>query len=265
MQIKLGKFWGWRWIFIVEGAATVVAGIVAWFFLVDFPQKASFLDDYERELVIERLNKDRGDGEPDRITVEKVFTHLRDPKVWGFAFMVLLFLEIADLSSLVPRLLFTPWPISSRTTLMRVDSHCRVILHDMGFSVGVSLLLVAPPYILSILVTLTTSYCADRTHHRVPFIFIHSIIAILGFALVASSLPSGVKLFGTFLAVAGANANQPAAIAFAQNNIIGTSKRAVVSSMQIGFGAIGGIAASTVFRQQDAPRYIPGLALLNFD
>src|SRR5579862_5939095 len=109
----------------------------------------------------------------------------------------------------------------------------------MGFSVGLSLLLVAPPYVLSIFVTLISSYCADRTHHRTPFILLHSIIAILGFALVASSLPAGVKLLGTFLAVAGANANQPAAIAFAQNNIIGTTKRAVVSSMQIGFGAIG--------------------------
>jgi hypothetical protein len=157
------------------------------------------------------------------------------------------------------------WPISSRTTLKRIRLHCRVILNDMGFSVGVSLLLVAPPYVLTIFVTLTTSYLADRTRHRTPFIFLHSVIAITGFALVASPLSTGVKLLGTFFAVAGANANLPAAIAFAQNNIIGTSKRAVVSAMQIGFGAIGGIAASTVFRQQDAPRYIPGSVLLNFD
>jgi predicted MFS family arabinose efflux permease len=90
MQIKFGRIWGWRWIFIVEGALTIAAGLVAWFFLVDFPQRASFLNEYQREQVIERLNKDRGDAEPDQITPEKVFTHLRDPKVWGFAFLVLL-------------------------------------------------------------------------------------------------------------------------------------------------------------------------------
>jgi MFS-type transporter involved in bile tolerance (Atg22 family) len=128
----------------------------------------------------------------------------------------------------------------------------------MGFSVPMSLLLVAPPYILTIFVTLITSYWADRSHHRTPFIFVHSLIAIGGFALLALPLPNGIKLGGVFLAVAGANANQPAAIAFAQNNIITTSKRAVASALQIGFGAIGGIAASTVFRQEDAPRYIPG-------
>ena len=86
-------------------------------------------------------------------------------------------------------------------------------------------------------------------------------MAIIGFALVASPSSNGVKLFGTFLAVAGSNPNQPAALAFAQNNIVGTSKRAVGSALQIGFGAIGGIAASTVYRDQDAPRYLPGYPL----
>jgi len=112
---------------------------------------------------------------------------------------------------------------------------------------------------LAVIVALGTSYWADKVHHRTPFIFLHSIIAIIGFALVASdSVPNGVKLFGTFLAVAGANPNQPAALAFAQNNVVKTSKRAVASGLQVAFGAIGGIAASTVYRDGDAPRYLPG-------
>ena len=112
---------------------------------------------------------------------------------------------------------------------------------------------------LAVIVALSTSYWADKVHHRTPFIFLHSIIAIIGFALVASdSVPNGVKLFGTFLAVAGANPNQPAALAFAQNNIVKTSKRAVGSGLQVAFGALGGIAASLVYRDGDAPRYLPG-------
>src|SRR5947207_14616280 len=133
-----------------------------------------------------------------------------------------------------------------------------VILLDMGFSLPVALLLVVPPYVLAVIVSLSTSYWADKVRHRTPFIFFHSVIAIVGFALLASKIPNGVKLFGTFLAVAGSNPNQPAALAFAQNNIVGTSKRAVGSALQIMFGAIGGIAASTVFRDRDAPRYLPG-------
>lgn len=112
---------------------------------------------------------------------------------------------------------------------------------------------------LAVIVALSTSYWADKVHHRTPFIILHSVVAIIGFALVASdSVPNGVKLFGTFLAVAGANPNQPAALAFAQNNIVKTSKRAVGSGLQVAFGALGGIAASTVYRDGDAPRYLPG-------
>jgi MFS-type transporter involved in bile tolerance (Atg22 family) len=129
----------------------------------------------------------------------------------------------------------------------------------LGFSLPVTLVLIAPPYILAVIVALSTSYWADKVHHRTPFILFHSVVAIIGFALVASdSVPNGVKLFGTFLAVAGANPNQPAALAFAQNNIVKTSKRAVGSGLQVAFGALGGIAASTVFRDGDAPRYLPG-------
>jgi ethanolamine transporter EutH len=134
----------------------------------------------------------------------------------------------------------------------------RVILTDVGFSVSTTFLLIAPPYILAVIVAIGTSYWADRIRHRTRFIFFNSALAIVGFGLMAASVRPAVKLFGVFLAVAGAAPNIPAVLAFAQNNIIGTSKRAVTSGFQIGFGAIGGIAASTVFRQQDAPRYLPG-------
>ena len=88
MQIHTPTLAGWRWIYIVEGAMTVTAGIVAWFFIVDFPQKAKFLHDYERERIIDRLNKDRGDAEHDQITRAKVLTHLSDWKLWVFGLMV---------------------------------------------------------------------------------------------------------------------------------------------------------------------------------
>jgi hypothetical protein len=89
MQIQTPTLAGWRWIYIVEGLLTVTAGILAWFYIVDFPQKAKFLHDWERERIIERLNKDRGDGEHDEITYAKVVKHLSDWKIWVFALMVL--------------------------------------------------------------------------------------------------------------------------------------------------------------------------------
>lgn len=60
---------GWRWLFIVEGAATVGAACVAFFILPDFPatSKRKF-NDRERALAVRRLQSDeqamRGEEEP---------------------------------------------------------------------------------------------------------------------------------------------------------------------------------------------------------
>jgi sugar phosphate permease len=87
-RIHTSQYAGWRFIFIVEGAITCAAAMFCWFFIVDFPQLAGFLKEDEKVRAIERLNKDRGDGEHDDITFAKVIHHLSDWKLWGFALIV---------------------------------------------------------------------------------------------------------------------------------------------------------------------------------
>lgn len=53
---------GWRWIFIIEGLATVVIAIVAKFLIPDWPESAKFLDSDERALLIRRLASDHAGG-----------------------------------------------------------------------------------------------------------------------------------------------------------------------------------------------------------
>ena len=43
------------------------------------------------------------------------------------------------------------------------------------------------------------------------------------------------------------------------NNITAQSKRAVSTAIIVAFGGVGGIFATTVFRERDFPKYIPGL------
>ena len=43
------------------------------------------------------------------------------------------------------------------------------------------------------------------------------------------------------------------------NNIRGQWKRAFCSASLVGFGGVGGIAGALVFRDQDKPRYLPGM------
>lgn len=46
---------GWRWLFIVEGAATSGWSLISFFLLLDFPANSKRLSDRERELAIKRL------------------------------------------------------------------------------------------------------------------------------------------------------------------------------------------------------------------
>lgn len=68
---------------IVEGAITVAFGIIAWFFLPGFPDQNTFLTSEETAIVLDRVEKDRGDSLPDVLTTEKILRHLLDWKLWA--------------------------------------------------------------------------------------------------------------------------------------------------------------------------------------
>lgn len=51
----VGGLEGWRWIFLLEGMATVVVAVGAYFALWDFPETAGFLTEDERGFVVWRL------------------------------------------------------------------------------------------------------------------------------------------------------------------------------------------------------------------
>ncbi|MBZ1521847.1 hypothetical protein J6K68_11635, partial [Leuconostoc mesenteroides] len=79
-----------------------------------------------------------------------------------------------------------------------------------------------------------------------------------------------MRYFGVFLVTAGANCNVPTMMSYQANNVRGQWKRAFCSATLVGFGGIGGIIGSLVFRKQDAATgYKPGMwaciacALLN--
>jgi hypothetical protein len=47
----------------------------------------------------------------------------------------------------------------------------------------------------------------------------------------------------------------------ASNNVVSHSKRAVMTAVTVSFGGVGGILATTIFRQQDFPLYRLGIII----
>lgn len=52
---------GFRWLFIIEGIITVASSLLVIFFLPDYPARAKWLSESEKEFAIDRL-KARGGG-----------------------------------------------------------------------------------------------------------------------------------------------------------------------------------------------------------
>lgn len=66
---------------------TIIGGIFAFLFLPDFPDKNKFLTEEQTRMVLQRIEKDRGDATPDEITKEKVLKHSADWTSWAYGLM----------------------------------------------------------------------------------------------------------------------------------------------------------------------------------
>lgn len=82
----IGGLGGWRWIFILEGMATVVVGTALALCLPDSPETAGFLTVEERRIVTRRLQREygrSGDGsEPHSFQWNFVKSCLTDVKLY---------------------------------------------------------------------------------------------------------------------------------------------------------------------------------------
>lgn len=245
MQMEgLANIRGWSWIFIIEGVITCLIGILAYFLVIDFPdkliensQRESFLNAAEVEIIKARIDRDRDDSLADPLTWKKTGTILCDLKLWAFA------------------LLF----MCSTMPSYALGYFMPIILKGMGFTAENAQLLTAPPYVFACIVGFGFAVLSDRVRMRGPIIVVQAVICIIGLVLVGYTNGTGPRYFGTFLGLAGAQGNVPAVLSYQSNNIRMNSKRAVASALQVGFGAFGGIFASTIFRAADAPKYRPGI------
>ncbi|KAK2463121.1 hypothetical protein APHAL10511_004776 [Amanita phalloides] len=228
---------GWSWIFIIEGSVTLLLGILAYLFIPEFPDRNTFLTSQQTAIVLKRIEEDRGDSIPDPLTRQKLLFYLSDWTLWASGIMFM----------------------CASMPAYALAYYISIILTGMGWSTANALLLSAPPYGAAILTTMFFSWLSDKHKHRAGYILIQAVICIVGIALTAFAKNSAVRYFGTFVLCAGNIGTIPGIIAYASNNVATQSKRSVQSAMTVLFAGCGGVLASTTYREQDAPRFIPGL------
>ncbi|EAT76826.2 hypothetical protein SNOG_15731 [Parastagonospora nodorum SN15] len=234
----LANYGGWRWIFIIEGAATVVVGLLTKFWLVDWPETASFLNDAERSLLLARLSSDTGDASMDRLDKRAAKRIVRDPKMYLGSLAYFGVVTCSNSGSF-----FIP-----------------TIIHELGYKASDAQVRTIPIYIVAFVVALALAWLTDRLQHRYWFCMTGVVIATVGYImlLAQNNLSIGVKYFALFLIIPGQFVTQPIVLVWLSNLMSGHYKRSVSSAVQVSFGNLGGIIASNIFIGPEAPKYPTG-------
>ena len=232
---------GWRWIFIIEGAGTIVIGLISFFIVVDFPDEAKFLSPQDRARVLYRLKMDnQASAQHEKFKMTYFWQAVKDWKTYAGAFIYM--------GPLMPLYSFSVFLPS--------------IIQEMKLSDSVigNQLLTVPPYAVATVATVVVGFWSDRTGKRGIFNLVTSVIGIVGFIMLIASSNPAVQYAGTFLGTFGIYPSVSLTIAWVANNIEGVYKRGVVLGIVIGWGNLNGIVSSNVYI--DPPRYFPGHATI---
>ncbi|KAF9233963.1 MFS general substrate transporter [Melanogaster broomeanus] len=232
----VGGLEAWSWIFDVEdsvkifdGIGTVIAGIIAIFFMVDHPSTAEFLTEEERLIVIEQIGSGAAPENNEHGAVQQI---------WAA---------------------FTDWQVMGIVCCSLLD-----LVTCFGYSTAITQVLTIPLYLLSTAILLVLGYYSDKAQLRSPFIFAGQFMTLVGFIIYISDAPFGAKYFGLVLCLMG-NSSGSGAICWLANNLGGRYKRATGMALQFTVSNVGGAIASIIFRSQDAPRYIYGNSFVYID
>lgn len=130
----------------------------------------------------------------------------------------------------------------------------------MGFKAVDAQVRTIPVYVVATILCLITARLTDRLRHRFLFTILGALVASIGYIILLCQqhVAVGVRYFALFLIVSGGYISQPVILAWMSNTVSGHYKRAISSAVQIGFGNLGGIVASNVFFDREAPLYRTG-------
>ncbi|KAI1411035.1 MFS general substrate transporter [Hypoxylon sp. FL1857] len=232
----------WRLLFIVEGVPSVLLAFVAYFRMPDSADTASFLTEEERRVAKIRAIQQTGSEGAKRIgrpNFKDVLMSLKDIKTW------------------IPPLMY----FSCNVSFSSLPVFLPTILQNMGFTAINAQGLSAPPYFLSFIVCIVTTWIADKTRQRGLMIIGLSLLAGVGYILLLACKSVAVRYFGVFLAAAGVFPAISNILPWTVNNQGSDSKRGAGIALLNIIGQCGPLLGTRVFPASDAPYYIMGMGI----
>ncbi|KAK9234432.1 major facilitator superfamily domain-containing protein [Lipomyces kononenkoae] len=236
------KLANWRLLFLVEGIPSIILAFVVFFFLPDSPEKSRFLTQEEKGVAKARAIRQVGEEGSTRlggISFKDAGVALMDPKNWLTALMY----------------------FSCNVSFSSLPVFLPTIITQMGFTSIHAQGLSAPPYFLSFLLCIVTTWIADRTRQRGLVIITLSCIGGTGYLLLAVCESVGVRYFGIYLAAAGIFPAIANILPWVLNNQGSDTKRGVGIALLQMVGQCGPILGTRLYPATQGPRYVAGMAV----
>ncbi|KAI0359688.1 MFS general substrate transporter [Trametes cingulata] len=234
MEGKMG-IRAWRWLFYIEGSITVAIGIMAIFLLPDYPHNTRWLTPAQRRLAQVRLAEDAGEADEDVASdsaLKGLIMAIKDPKVPIFAVMT-----------------------CSQLLGLGFVNFFPTIAGTLGFSTTVTLLLAAPPWILATIVCCVNAWNADRTGERFFHVCTPWWGVILGYIIGVSTMSIAGRYVAMFLMACGYAGFALTAVWVSNAVPRPPAKRAAAIGIVNGFGNLGNLISSYVWKAEWGPDY----------
>ncbi|KAI0090138.1 MFS general substrate transporter [Irpex rosettiformis] len=230
----------WRLLFIVEGIPTVLLGLLVMRLLPNRPEETSFLDEAERKLQLERMNRGMRADFGRTLTKRHILDGFLDWRVYagGVVYM------------------------GSNCALSALSAFLPTILRTFGFSNAQAQLMTVPPYMVCAVVMCTCSYVSDKIQSRGLFIVCTTATCGVGYALLLTVADNNhVRYFATFLITTGTYTTNGLMIAWYAHNLGSETKKATGTPIYMAIGQCGSILGTHLFPVTEGPRYIKGFAV----
>ncbi|KAF9047794.1 major facilitator superfamily domain-containing protein [Panaeolus papilionaceus] len=225
----------WRWLFFIEGALTIIVGLISVWLLPDYPHNTRWLSPFERRLAQVRLAEDAGEADKDNVEdsqLQGLIMAIKDPKVAIFSLMSMS--QLLGLSFVF----FFP-----------------TLTQSLGVSTTVALLLAAPPWVVASILTCLNAWHADKTGERFYHITGWWWFSNIGFIIALSTVSNAGRYVAMFLMAFG-DAGFAMTLVWVSNAIPRPpAKRAAAIGVVNGFGNIGNVMGSYAWKSSWGPLY----------
>lgn len=224
----------WRWLFIIEGSATVFFAIITGFTIPDWPVTTKWLTTEERALGIVRIIEDAGEEEEDITTKSAFQMAAKDHRVWLCILGQVCIQAVGSLTNFLPTL-----------------------VNNFGYGTIETLLLTVPPYVLTAIVCLLNCWYSDRTSVRSPSIIIPNLVAAAGIIITVASTNTAARYFAIFLMLPGTFGCMQISNAWMANIAARPQKkRAIGLAMNNAIGNSALVWTPYLYPESDGPRYV---------